>query len=614
MTAFFTYRTGLRYAVSALLLILGLALLHACSGGPKLSLAQQAVSADTLEENATTARLAYQNALLNGINAFLQGTDEAETSDEAAVLNTDLIPAKKASLLTAIASRLKFVDSYSRPEVKRWLAWYQKHPQHLRTVLKNGERYLGWIHQEVAARGMPSELALLPAVESGFDPWAESPSGAAGLWQFTRPTGDHLGLERDWWGDERRDVVQSTAAALDYLQYLAGRFDGDWMIALAAYNSGEGNVSKALRRAKRKGQPLDFWSLGLPPETRAYIPKLLAMAAIINHPKHYGVELWPLSTGSYFTEYLLDSAADLALLADMANISLEEIQRLNPGLDHWATPLKLGSGESGYRLKIPANRAAAFLQSMAGQQGPLWHTEEHEVAGGESVGVLAEKYRITRDWLRQANGLENDRLRAGQRLLIPRPAAQPGAYPLTLAQRQARWGKRRQYTVLGGDSLWLIARRHKVSVRDLQRWNNLGRQSKIMPGQRLALHDRRPKRTESAIEPGYKVRPGDTLWDIARAFDLRSVDLARWNEISRNAVLRPGQRLKLWPPESEQGREGVVYTVQSGDSLSVIGSRLGVRVSEICRWNDIQSTTVLRPGQQLILFARQQTQSTDRQT
>ena len=230
--------------------------------------------------------------------------------------------------------------------------WYARHPEYMRRVSQRAGRYAAHILQEVEQRDMPAEIALLPIVESAYDPFAYSHGRAAGLWQFIPATGKRYGLKQDWWYDGRRDLVESTRAALDYLEYLHKRFHGDWLLALAAYNSGEGTVIRAIRRNRRKGKPVSFWDLDLPRETRAYVPKLIALKQLVNSPEKYGVKLEQVDIEPPFEMIDTGGQIDLAIAADLAGIDLDELYRFNPGFNQWATPPK-----GPHRLLIPSAQA-----------------------------------------------------------------------------------------------------------------------------------------------------------------------------------------------------------------------------------------------------------------
>ncbi|MEJ2382242.1 MAG: transglycosylase SLT domain-containing protein [Gammaproteobacteria bacterium] len=252
------------------------------------------------------------------------------------------------------------LPDYDNPRVRTQLQWYANHQEYLKRVMDRAEPFLYMITQQVEKRGMPSEIALLPVVESAFQPFAYSHGRAAGIWQFIPSTGRLYGLKQNWWYDGRRDVVASTDAALDYLDKLDKQFNGDWLLALAAYNSGEGTVASAVARNRRRHIPTDFWSLRLPQETESYAPKLLAIAAIIKNPQKYGIQLKPIPNKPQVALVDVGSQIDLALAADMAGISIEEMYRLNPGFNRWATDPR-----GPYRLLVPVDKKERFTGCAA---------------------------------------------------------------------------------------------------------------------------------------------------------------------------------------------------------------------------------------------------------
>ncbi|MCS6948190.1 MAG: transglycosylase SLT domain-containing protein, partial [Steroidobacteraceae bacterium] len=224
------------------------------------------------------------------------------------------------------------------PSIDAHLSWYARNPEYLERVFGRAELYLHHIVGEIEARGMPLELALLPVIESAFEPFAYSRARAAGLWQFIPGTGERFGLPQNWWYDGRRDVLESTRAALDYLQFMHDEFNGDWLLAAAGYNCGEHCVLRAIRENQAQGKPIDFWSLRLPAETRAYVPKLLAMSRLVANPELYGIAFSQIPNEPYFVKVDTGGQIDLKLAAELAGITHEELSELNPAFHRWATP------------------------------------------------------------------------------------------------------------------------------------------------------------------------------------------------------------------------------------------------------------------------------------
>ena len=365
----------------------------------------------------------------------------------------------------------------STPRLARELRRIETAPHAASALLARSETYLHHILNEIEKAGLPHELALLPAVESGFRPYAYSSSGAAGMWQFMPTTGHMLGLEQDWWHDRRRSIVDSTAAAITYLQTLYARFDGDWLHALAAYNAGTGTVKRAIARARARGKPTDYWSLDLPRETEGYVPRLLALAAAVRAPEAFALELPDIEDAPRFA--VLDAGAqiDLAVLADRAEIALDDLLALNPAQRRWAS-----HPDGPHRILVPVEateRAIDALAALPPEERLRWR--RHQIREGDSLIRIAREYDVTVDALRRANGLSGSNIRAGKDLMIP--LADP-VEPFDLRVASAP-PQRLHYRVRRGDSLYRIAQQFRVSVADLRRWNSVGRY--LQPGERLTL-------------------------------------------------------------------------------------------------------------------------------
>jgi membrane-bound lytic murein transglycosylase D len=440
-------------------------------------------------------------------------------------------------------------------EVQRQLAKYRSSTSQVEAIFQRGGPYLGYIYGEVSKRGFPAEIALLPFVESGYDPFAYSHGRAAGLWQFIPGTARMYGLQQDWWYDGRRDVVASTRAALDYLDRLQQEFDGDWLLALAAYNSGEGTVGKAVRKNRKAGKPVDFWDLDLPPETSVYVPKLLAISAMVANPGKYGIELEPLPAQPEFEIVATGGQLDLAVAAELAGLETDELYRLNPGFNRWAT-----HPDGPHRLVIPADKATGFLDKLA----ELPETKRvkwvrHKIRKGDTLSQIAARYETTTAVLRSTNKLTSSNIRTGQHLLVPVAAKQPERYAALSERLQPGHANASKltYKVRNGDSLWGIASKHKVSVRQLTRWNRLDAGALIRPGQQLVIWESRKGGTDKTVRTvHYRVRSGDSLYRIAQKFNVSIADLRRWNNLSGNKYLQPGQNLKLYVDVTQLTRNG----------------------------------------------------------
>jgi membrane-bound lytic murein transglycosylase D len=299
--------------------------------------------------------------------------------------------------------------------VDRQLDWYVRHSGHLDRALRRGTRYLYYIVDALEIRGMPRELALLPVLESAFDPFATSRCRASGLWQFIPSTGRLYGLKSTWWYDGRRDVLDATGAALDHLQALHDGFEGDWLLALAAYNTGPRNVERAVARNQQHGRATDFFHLDLPLETRGYVPALLALARLVEEPGAFGLELPAIPNQPYFASVEIEDQVDLGVVADRAGIPRDELRLLNPGFNRWATP-----PDGPHRLLAPAAAAERVGHALA-ELPPArrLRLDHHRVVRGDTLGGIARRYGISVAALRAANRIEGDLIRRGQDLLIP---------------------------------------------------------------------------------------------------------------------------------------------------------------------------------------------------
>lgn len=450
------------------------------------------------------------------------------------------------------------LEAVSNDRIDTYIRWYSRNSNYMQRVSERANRYLFHIVEQLDAKDMPLELALLPIVESAFDPFAYSHGRASGIWQFIPGTGKHYGLKQNYWYDGRRDIEASTEAATRYLSSLNAQFNGDWLLALAAYNTGAGNVRKAIRRNKKKGKPTDFWSLKLPRETSAYVPQLLALATLVKHPEQYGVQLAEIPNSPYFERVDLDSQMDLAQAAELANMDLNDLYRLNPGYNRWAT-----DPEGPYHFLLPVEKVDTFienLEELPPRERVSWSS--YKVRSGDSLNLIAKRYHTSVSALKSANNLRSNTIRVGQVLAIPVSSQPVDSYAFSYDQRikakQARSrGKsgthKSRYTVRSGDSLWKIASIHRVSVRDIARWNGFAPTDPIKPGQSLVIWSSKPqasyaRSTSNGVirKVHYRVRSGDSLARIASKFNLTVSDILRWNDMDASSYIHPGDKITLF--------------------------------------------------------------------
>ncbi|MDD2800750.1 MAG: LysM peptidoglycan-binding domain-containing protein [Methylococcales bacterium] len=472
---------------------------------------------------------------------------------------------------------------YSLPEIDneridREIDWYLQHPASLAVIQQRAQPYLHHILEEIETKDLPGEIALLPIVESAFLPDAYSKSDASGLWQFIPSTGNDFGLQQNYWYDGRRDVYASTKAATDYLKQLSETFDGDWLLALASYNYGKGNVRKAIERNEDLNLPTDYWSLSLPEETMNYVPRLLAVARIFANAEEYNIRLQHIPNKPYFEVVDVHSQLDLPKAAELADTPLYEFLKLNPGFNHATT-----APQGPHQLLIPVDKVQAFKQNLAQlpydervkqkyyprgsnvlakreepeSKRPL--TTLYKVKAGEGLTAIASKNHTTLEALRKANHLTTSSVRAGMVLQIPtsniasNKATDIPFLPKTATEKSAAT---QVYSVKKGDTLFNVAQRYSIPVKDVAEWNKLKMKTALVAGQKLTIKtsgqqiSAAPAPTLSASNSArsinYIVRQGDSLAQISRKFNVSVTDLRKWNPPAGGSkALTPGKIIKV---------------------------------------------------------------------
>lgn len=366
------------------------------------------------------------------------------------------------------------------PHVDYYVEWYSERPEHMERMTKRASRYLYYIVEELDRHDIPMEIALLPAIESAFKPRAYSHAHASGLWQFISATGRRYGLKQNWWYDGRRDVIAATDAAIRYLSVLREHFNGDWFHALASYNGGERRVQRAIARNRSQGKPTGYEHLELKRETMRYVPKLIAMKKIVANPQKYGLSLAPIPNEPYFEIVEVGSQVDLGIVAEAAGLSTDALQQLNPGFRRWAT-----DPSGPHRVLVPveaAERVAAKLNSLPSDQRMRW--ARHEVRPGDTLSQIARRYGITVQALQSSNRLSGSLIRAGATLVVPVSTA-------SIATNNTGSGQTNDpivHRVQHGDTLWGIARRYEVPLKQLQHWNEIASNDILRLGQKIMVH------------------------------------------------------------------------------------------------------------------------------
>lgn len=454
--------------------------------------------------------------------------------------------------------------------VKRQEAYYANRPEYVKRIVDRGSRYLYYIVSEVERRGMPTEIALLPMIESAFNPRAESPAAASGIWQFIPSTGKRYGLERTWWYDGRRDVVAATGAALDYLQTLHDMF-GDWQLALAAYNWGEGSVSRALAKARKAGiENPNYSNIRMPDETRNYVPKLMAVRNILANPAQFGLDLKPVPNKPYFQTVDVGKHIDIKVAAKLAEVSTSELLHLNPAFKR---PVFAAKGSR--KLVLPADKVDTFKKNLVSYDQPLLNWQPYVPRRGEKLPDIADRFGISLAELKEVNELGNkDATVRGQTLLVPivsgvdisdrqtvHAMTSEAQQPPEEKASEKRSSTSKTHTTAKGDTLASIARKYRLSVADLQKWNQL-KNAKLKLGQKLQLEpssksDARGKQAEKSDKLNandkrnkrglqkHEVRKGDTLGSLARQYGVTEDSIRRANNLKLKPNIKPGMRLNI---------------------------------------------------------------------
>jgi membrane-bound lytic murein transglycosylase D len=481
----------------------------------------------------------------------------------------------------------RLFDLYNLPRVEhedidRELGWFINHPDYIDRVQERARPFLYTIVRQVEKHDVPGEIALLPVIESAFKPEALSPAKAAGLWQFIPSTGRLYGLKQTRSYDGRRDVYASTRAAIKYLKKLHADFNGDWLLAVAAYNCGEGTIARAIQKNEARNRPTDFWSLDLPQETRTYVPRLLAVAKLFAGADQYGIDLHDIPNQALFKTVKIDSQLDLALAADAADISLDELYELNPGFKHRYTSL-----DGSYRLFIPARKKIrAFKEELArlaeersssGKTRSIaaseknWGDDEEVVATSEETFSSRVKDTVRTADRSASTGKARESYRAYPRVI---PRIRDELSVRTIADPTGttdKSGKKSAYVVQDGDTLWSIAQKNAIDVEQLAKWNHLSNNTSIKTGQSLVVWSKDAAKklpiakTGAGFKPSqsikYTVREGDSLFGISKRFNVSVADLRKWNGMKVDKHFKPGLNLTVSGEKEKPFKPGLNLTV-----------------------------------------------------
>ena len=456
--------------------------------------------------------------------------------------STDIVVSETADISLDIWERIRLELTITIPDDKIastsvYRERLYKNQSSVNRISKSGQRYLHHTVTRAQELGLPIELALLPFVESEFDPYAKSVDGATGIWQFMPATGREWGLKSNWWYDGKKDVLASTEAALQFLTYLNKKFDGDWLLAMAAYNTGLTRVNRAIRKNKKQDKPTRFWDLDLPKETTAYVPKLLVLCELIKDPDAFEVNLPSIANRPYFERVKIPGQLDLMQAADLAGLQPETIYELNPGFNQWAT-----DPSGPHYLLLPIGVSDRFITQLESlNQNDLVRWDRYKIRRGDNLYKIASRYKVKVAVLKEINGMESDVIYAGKEIMVPRGSA--------WANKQKP--RERIYTVKKGDSVWNISKQFQVNIEDIVLWNELNIEKPLQINQEIKIFSRYERIRQDVPSKKlrtmiYPVKSGDTISRIASKFEISSKKIQEWNEIKDVSKIFPGQVLKLY--------------------------------------------------------------------
>ncbi len=463
------------------------------------------------------------------------------------------------------------------PRVQEQIEWFMNNQDFLYRSAARAAPYLYYILQQIRQRHLPAEVALIPIIESSFNPFAYSSAGAAGIWQMMPNTASGYGIKQNWWYDGRRDVIASTKAALSHLAYLDGFFNGNWLYATAAYDTGEGNVLSAIKKNIRNGVSTDYWSLPVAQETRLYIPKLLALAVIISHPEQFPIELPYVRNAPYLAQIDIGGQIDLSQAALLAGLSLKELKQLNPGYNRSAT-----DPNGPFKIILPIENVEEFTENL--DTSPLYdkiNWVHYKLKYGDTLASVAKRLNTTAVILRQANPIMADNLKPGMSLVVPRTIPALSKTILEAEQTSA--------PPITNNKL-----KHKL--------------------QEVALNDQLKKTdTAYALQPGdtlYMIRVGDDIAKIAKRFHTSTTNLQVANNLNQNVALQVGEQLIIpthvisnAAPRNEIAPGDTLYMVRKGDTIEKIARKYKMNPANL-RLANLKSNSVIQEGDELIIPAR----------
>lgn len=519
---------------------------------------------------------------------FVQAICVAATSLEGIQVyqKTQLSPAHKKKLAAAIDRYYKADDLWEvlrsefilphyeeNREVQQQIQWYLNNQAFLMHSATRAAPYLYFILQQVRKRHLPAEVALLPIIESAYNPFAYSSAGAAGIWQMMPRTASGWGIKQDWWYDGRRDVIASTRAALDYLSYLSSFFGGNWLWAIAAYDTGEGNLLNAIRKNGQYGRNIDFWSLPLAQETREYIPRLLALAIIIAHPERYPIDFPAVPNAPYLAQISIGGQIDLKQAASLAGLSLERFKQLNPGYNRAKT-----NPHGPHKFILPIENVEQFTENLI--RSPLHHNVDwirYKIKAGDTLYAIARQFNTTPYALSKINPMAVKSLKPGNQLLIPKTEIASSKQIAEPTPQNPEIEK-----------------------------NNFPPQA--IPESYLTTTTLNNTEGDYALHPGdtlYVVRTGDTVEKIAQHFSMSAKEIMAANRFNQDREINAGEQLIIPTHVSTQpglSPGDTIYMTRRGDTVEKVAQKYHTTPSAI-RVENLLTSDTLREGEQLVIPA-----------
>ncbi|HVY54028.1 MAG TPA: LysM peptidoglycan-binding domain-containing protein [Gammaproteobacteria bacterium] len=541
----------------------------------------------------STASFGLNN--LEGIQIYSKNSTQKTTKTFVEFIHTQT---PNSNLWDVLKTEFTLSHYDNNPAVQDAIQWCIDNQDFLMRTAHRSSPYLYFIHEQVKKRKLPIELILIPIIESGYNPFDYSSAGAAGLWQLMPDTASGLGVKQDWWYDGRRDVVASTKAALNYLSYLFNFFDGNPLLAIAAYNTGEGSVMSAIRRNMREGKSTDFWSLPLPKETRLYVPRILALATIISHPDIYRIRFPAVRNAPYLAQVDIGGQIDLKQAANFAGMSLKQFQQLNPGFTHLVT-----HPNGPYKLMIPIERVERFMAQLA-RTSLSTHIDwvQYHVKSHETLESIAKRFNTTSFALREINHLKKTTLTKGMKIVIPRTVAAVLNKP-NAGEMQEKTTEVASMTTTESIETTVTSQSNNNFTPENYQQDSKGNGE---------------NKTQLAMQNGdtlYMVRESDTVEKIAERFNLSPLVVYKANHLHSSSIIHPGEQLlvpthlaskedKSITPAQQEIRKlspgDTLYMVRNGDTIETIAQKFKTTAAAI-RVANLMGNNKLQEGEHIIV-------------